>query len=52
MVGPPWGWAGLWCVGLPLAESPWPWPRGYRIINQRLFPRLEADLSELQPWQR
>lgn len=42
--------AGLCCLGLPLAESPWPWPRGYRIINWRLFPRLEADLSELQPW--
>lgn len=42
--------ASLCCLGLPLAESPWPWPRGYRIIRQRLFPRLEADLSELQPW--
>lgn len=41
---------GLCCLGLPLAESPWPWPRGYRIINRRLFPRLETDLSELQPW--
>lgn len=47
----PWGLeAGLCCLGLPLAESPWPKPRGYRIINRRLFPRLEADLSELQPW--
>lgn len=34
-----------------LAESPWPWPRGYRIINRRLFPRLEADPWQCQCWE-